>query len=81
MSKLASRLDRLERQQAKQGQRRCANCRSWNRTHVLNIDVDGNESWEDPDAPDRCTRCGWVSMVIRVIEVRDWERVGKHGIR
>jgi len=32
------------------------------------------------DIPEQSPRSGWVPMIIEPIEIKDLERVGKHGI-
>jgi len=59
----------------------CSLCRPWPNARILEIDVDGVETWSDPTTPERCPTCGWSPIVVRVIEVMDWRSVGKHGIR
>jgi hypothetical protein len=82
MKALSSRLARPERHQAKQrATTRCNLCRDWPGWRILNIDVDGVETWDGPEPAKPCPRCGWAPVVFHVIEVKDWERVGKHGLR
>ena len=57
MSGLKDRLGRLERDSAERLKGvRCANCRDWPRARILEIDVDGNQSWADPAVPVSCPR-------------------------
>ena len=82
MSRLTTRVDRLVRRSADRQQgARCSLCRSWPNVRVLEIDIYGTETLVDPTIPERCAACGWSPTVVRIIEVRDWERVGKHGVR
>jgi hypothetical protein len=82
MSALKTRLARLERAQAKSQRRtRCAACRDWPPSRILNINVDGVETWQDPDLPERCSRCGWAPVFVTIQEVEDWNSVGRYGLR
>ena len=82
MRSLNARLARLERAQAKSVKRtRCADCRDWPDARIHNIDTDGVETWQDPDMPTSCPTCGWTPELVTIQEVKDWERVGKYGIR
>jgi hypothetical protein len=72
---------RLKQAQAKCRQRtRCAACRDWPPARILTIDADGVETWQDPDLPEACLRCGWAPVVVEIVEVREWERVGQYGL-
>jgi hypothetical protein len=85
MSRLSQRVAALERQTAqRRSQRRCANCREWPATRVVEIDInaDGIETRHDAlEEPVECPRCGWSPTVyeVTVVEVRDWDSIGKHG--
>jgi hypothetical protein len=85
VSALAERLARLERQAGRRlSQRRCSACITWPSRHVLiaEIDADGGVTRQDELAsPVECPQCGWAAAVhvVEVVEVRDWESVGKHG--
>jgi hypothetical protein len=81
MSRLRSRVDRLVRHYASRQQgARCSLCRPWPNARILEVDVNGTETWADPSIPERCPTCGWCPIVVQVIEVMDWRSVGKHGI-
>jgi DNA-directed RNA polymerase subunit RPC12/RpoP len=80
MSSLRDRLGRLERESAERLKGvRCANCRDWLPVRVLEIDMDGTETWTDPDAPASCPQCGWRPVIVEIVEVDDWRSVGRPG--
>jgi hypothetical protein len=85
MSRLSQRIAALERQTAqRRGEARCATCREWpsQRMIVNEINADGVETRHDElEEPVGCPRCGWSPTVhaVTLIEVRDWETVGRHG--
>lgn len=82
MSVLTKRIDRLtQRLSSRQQGARCSLCRVWPNARILNVDVNGIETWSDPSIPERCSACGWCPIVVEVVEVEDWRSVGKHGIR
>jgi len=86
MSRLTRRVAALERQTARRrGHHRCHICRDWASTRVaiIEIDVDGVETRHDRlEEPVECPGCGWSPIVYEVTleEVRDWDRVGRHGL-
>ena len=85
MSGLAERLARLERQAGRRlSPRRCSACITWSSRHVIitEIDADGGVTRQDErHTPVECLRCGWAPAVhtVEIVEVRDWESVGRHG--
>ena len=85
MSALAERLARLERQAGRRlGQRRCSACITWPSRHVVitEIDADGVVTRQDElESPVACPQCGWAPVVhtVEIVEIRNWESVGKHG--
>ena len=85
MSRLTTRIAALERQAGRRrGQARCPNCREWpsNRWVVTEINVDGVENRHgELEEPVECPDCGWSPTVYEVslIEIRDWDTIGKHG--
>jgi hypothetical protein len=85
MSRLSQRIESLERQTAQRhGQARCATCREWPaiRTTLIEISADGVEIRRDaPEEAVACPRCGWSPTMhtVTLVEVRDWETVGRHG--
>jgi hypothetical protein len=87
MSRLSQRVAALERQTAqRRGFARCATCRDWPSSHVLitEIDADGIVTrHDDLEGPSRCPVCGWGATIHRVeiVEVRDWNAIGRHGRR
>ena len=87
MSALAERLARLERQAGRRlGQRRCLACVTWPSRHLVitEIDSDGVMARQgEPGSPVQCRQCGWAAVVhmVEIVEVRDWESVGRHGRR
>jgi hypothetical protein len=81
MSRLTTRVDRLVRRYSDQQEgARCSLCRSWPTARILMIDVDGAESWADSAVPEACAACGWVPLVVEVVEVMDWESVSKRQV-
>jgi hypothetical protein len=84
---LAERLARLERQAGRRlCQRRCSTCITRPSSHVVitAIDADGVVTRQDElESPVECPQCGWAPVVhlVEVMEVRDWESVGRHGRR
>ena len=87
MSRLSERIAALERETAQQAwQRRCSTCRDWPASHILitEIDADGNVARCDTlEGPSTCPACGWGATIhaVGIVEVRDWESVGRHGRR
>ena len=85
MSALAGRLARLERQAGRRlSQRRCSACITWPSRPVVitEIDADGGVTRQDElESPVACLQCGWAPVVhmVEIVEVRDWDRVGRHG--
>jgi hypothetical protein len=87
MSRLSQRVEALERQTAqRRGQARCATCREWPASHVLitEIDADGIVIRHDNlEGPSSCPVCGWSATIhqVKIVEVRDWNSIGRHGRR
>jgi hypothetical protein len=82
MSRLGARVARLEqRSRQRLERRRCSLCRPWPKARVVEIGVEGAATWLTPDVPEQCPDCGWRPIVVQLIEVEDWERVGKYGLR
>jgi DNA-directed RNA polymerase subunit RPC12/RpoP len=82
MSRLGTRLARLEKVHSVRLEgARCPLCRSWPKARILYIDGDGHRTWQTPDVPEACPHCGWRPIVVEVVEVKDWESVGRHGVR
>jgi hypothetical protein len=85
VSALAARLARLERQAGRRlRQRRCSACITRPSRHVVitEIDADGGVTRQDElDTPVACLQCGWAAAVhmVEIVEVRDWDGVGRHG--
>ena len=78
MSSLRDRLGRLERESATSLKGvRCANCRDWPRARILEIDIDGNESWAAPEVPQSCPQCGWTPVEVTIREVANWDQVAR----
>ena len=48
---------------------------------ILNVDVASAETRDRPKPAEPGPRCGWVSVVVVLHEILDWERVGWHGMR
>ena len=86
MRTLKHRLVRLEQAHATQLRRtRCADCRDWPSSHLLitEIDADGSVTRRDRlEAPSTCPACGWGATIhaVEVVEVKDWDRVRRHGL-
>ena len=87
MRTLKHRLARLEQAHATQLRRtRCAHCRDWPSRHVLitEIDADGIATrHDDLEGPSSCPVCGWGATIhsVKIVEVRDWNAIGRHGRR
>jgi ssDNA-binding Zn-finger/Zn-ribbon topoisomerase 1 len=80
MSNLKDRLGRLERTSSERLKGvRCPNCREWPPARILETDIEGNQSWADPDVPESCPHCGWTPVVVEIVEVADWGSVGRPG--
>ena len=85
MSALAERLARLERQAGRrQGQQRCSACITRPSRHVVitATNADGIVTRQDElESPVVCRQCGWAAAIhtVEIVEVRDWESVGRHG--
>jgi DNA-directed RNA polymerase subunit RPC12/RpoP len=72
------RLIQLEQAHAIELRRtRCAHCRDWPGVRAVEIDPKGIETWQDPDAPAACPRCGWRPVLVKVVEVGDWKGVSR----
>jgi hypothetical protein len=87
MSRLSQRIAALERQTAQhRGEARCDNCRERPSSHVLitEIDADGVVTRRDTlEGPSSCPACGWGATIhqVKIVEVRDWNAIGRHGRR
>ena len=86
MTSLSQRIAALERQTAqRRGQSRCATCREWPSKHILitEINADGIVTRQDRlEGPSTCAACGWSATIyaVKIVEVENWERVGRHGL-
>ena len=82
MSRLRARVDRLAKQHTQRlDGARCPLCSDWPDVRVVDIDVDGVETWRTPEEQARCPRCGWRPTVVEIVEVADWRAVRKRGFR
>jgi hypothetical protein len=43
--------------------------------------VDSIEAWDSLKPAKPCPRCGWAPVVVELIEIEDWDHVGRHGLR
>jgi hypothetical protein len=71
MGKLDTRVDRLERARPPW---RCRECRGWPLYRVLYVDPLPELEYPAPACPERCERCGWEPLTIRVeyVDGEDW---------
>jgi hypothetical protein len=87
MRTLKHRLAQLEQAHAIQLRRtRCSHCRDWPSSHLLitEINADGVVTRQDGlERPSTCPVCGWAATIhaVEIVEVRDWNAIGRHGRR
>ena len=86
MRTLKLRLAQLEQAHATQLRRtRCAHCHDWPSGHLLitEINADGIVTRQDRlERPSTCPACGWAATIhaVEIVEVKDWDRVRRHGL-
>jgi hypothetical protein len=85
MSRLSQRVETLERQTAqRRGWSRCPTCREWPSRHILTTEINADDiviRQDRLEGPSTCTTCGWTATIhaIEIVEVRNWDTVGRHG--
>jgi hypothetical protein len=76
LSTLRRRLGSLERAHGSiRPAPRCDTCRDRPAMQVVYVEGEGIACRKDPEAPIACPDCGWRPIVVRIVEVDDWDRV------